>query len=73
MSNEIVEELVCIAKLLEQLPKRICDEMEQREALRKEMQIKDIQKQIEFYSTNINEINKMMYGYQIDKVDNNHE
>ena len=69
MSNEIIEELCYIAKLLERLPERICDEMERREALKKQQQIKEIQANLDFYATNINEINKMMYGYTNDKVD----
>lgn len=72
MSNDgVIDELTYIAKLLYELPQAICDEMEKREGLKKQQQIKDIQANLDFYATNINEINKMMYGYTNDKVGDN--
>ena len=74
MSNEgIVDELTYIAKLLYELPQAICDEMEKRETLRKQQQIKDVQANLDFCHANINEINKMMYGYTNNKVGDHNE
>jgi len=64
MSNELsIEDLLLkITFQLENMPIAICDEMERRQEVRKQLEIKRMQDDMDFYHSNLKEINKMMYG-----------
>ena len=62
--GDIHETMEKILESLETLPKRMCDEMESREEIKKQLKIKEIQQELEFHNIHAKEINKMMYGFK---------
>jgi hypothetical protein len=60
------KEIECLLEALRvtiyMLPKLMCDEMEKREEIRKELRTKRLQEQMDFYKENMDEINKFMFG-----------
>lgn len=54
-----------IIHLLESLPFRMADEIEKREDLKKQMEIKRINSELDFLHNNQRELNKMMFGVDI--------
>ena len=58
----IDEQLNKLIELLETLPKRLSDEMENRDALMRAENLKRIQADIEFHNENIKQINEMIFG-----------
>lgn len=57
---QISRQLEEIISLLKKMPVLICDEMEKRQQIRKELEIKRIQEDMEVARHNLKEIDKMM-------------
>lgn len=71
MSNHTLEkQLNLVINLLETLPKRICDEMEKRNEIRKEFQMES---EIEFYANNREELDQFLQGFSYKKMGDNDE
>ncbi len=70
MSNHTLErQLDLLIRHLEELPKKICDEFESRSSLKREIQVKELQAEIDFHKKNIDEINKMISVYPEDDAE----
>jgi hypothetical protein len=60
MSNYILERKIdLMINLLETLPKRIADEMDLRESIKKATEVKRIQQDVEFHKIMIRELNEL--------------
>lgn len=71
MSNHRIEcQLDLVINLLESLPDRMCEALDKRQELLKAMQVERVKADIEFYSNNRREINKMMFGYTDPDIEN---
>ncbi len=71
MSNNLIErQLDLVINLLESLPNRMCDALDKRQELLKAMEMERVKADIEFYSNNRREINKMMFGYDSPNIEN---
>jgi len=71
MSKDSVEnKLDILIFLLENLPSKIADEMEKRHELRKKMRIDE---EMEFYTSNGDEIAKFLNGFKNAQMDDNDE
>ena len=72
MSNQTLErQLNLVINLLETLPKRMYDELEKRDGIKKESHIEKLKSEMDSFRKN-KKINKFMYGFQGNQVDSNH-
>tara|TARA_R110000868_G_scaffold136899_4_gene350175 strand:+ start:455 stop:679 length:225 start_codon:yes stop_codon:yes gene_type:complete len=68
--NQVIELLGYIGNLISNLPKEICDEMENRESIKKAIRMSEIQEDLKFFKDHNTEINKMMFGFNDNKKEN---
>lgn len=64
MGNQTFERQIdLLINLMENLPKKMCDELDLRSAHKKTIHAKEIQAEINFHRKNIDEIHKMISVY----------
>lgn len=72
-NDVMLKTLVDILMAIENLPFRICNEMQRREELKKAQRMKELTAEMEFLREHNAQINKMMFGYENVQMDNHNE
>lgn len=66
-THSLEKQLSLVINLLETLPKRLCDELERRHEISEKLKI---QSEVEFYSSNADEIREFIDGFKQNMGDN---
>lgn len=72
-NDVMLKTLVDILMAIENLPYRICNEMERRESIKNAERMKKLQNEMDCLHEHNVQLNKIMFGYENPPVDNNNE